>query len=67
MTALGKLGDASSEVVSNLLSLLNDTELGLLGKISDTILQKVVQWLEQNPNDDGIGSAIDCLWSIVVE
>jgi hypothetical protein len=31
------------------------------------ISPEMLQWLEQNPNDDGIGSAIDCLWSIVVE
>jgi hypothetical protein len=37
--------------------------LGQLSKTSDTILTRVVQWLEQNPNDDRIGSPIDCLWS----
>jgi hypothetical protein len=41
--------------------------LGQLAKTSDTIRPEVLQWLEQNPNDDGIGNAIDCLWSIVVE
>jgi hypothetical protein len=37
--------------------------LGQLSKTSDTILIRVVQWLEQNPNNDEIGSPIDCLWS----
>jgi HEAT repeats/NACHT domain len=74
---LGQLGNESLDVVSSLLSLLNDSEpyvrygaisaLGHLGKNSDAIRLKVLQWLEQNPNDDGIGDAIDCLWSIVVE
>jgi NACHT domain/HEAT repeats len=74
---LGQLGNESLEVVSSLLSLLNDSEpyvrygaasaLGHLGKSSDAIRLEVLQWLEQNPNDDGIGDAIDCLWSIVVE
>ncbi len=41
--------------------------LDQLAKTSDTIRPEVLQWLEQNPNDDGISSAIDCLWSIVVE
>jgi HEAT repeat protein len=75
--ALGALGNTSSEVIIVLVSLLGDKqqilssftsiELSKLAKTSDTIYPKVVQWLEQNPNDDGIGNAIDCLWSIVVE
>jgi hypothetical protein len=74
---LGQLGNESLDVVSSLLSLLSDSEpyvrygaasaLGHLGKRSDAIRLEVLQWLEQNPNDDGIGDAIDCLWSIVVE
>jgi HEAT repeat protein len=75
--ALGRLKNASPEVVSSLISLLGDKQsdvsyraadaLSRLYKTSDTIFPKVLQWLKQNPNDDGIGSAIDCLWSIVVE
>jgi hypothetical protein len=34
---------------------------------SDIILPEVVQWLEQNSENDGIGNEIGCLWSIVVE
>jgi HEAT repeat protein len=75
-TALVSLGNNSPELVTRLLSLLNDTsdvrhsaasDLTRLSKTSDTICPEVVQWLEQNPHYDGIGSAIDCLWSIVVE
>jgi HEAT repeat protein len=75
--ALGKLGNGSSEVVNGLLSFLGDRSrrmrfraslaLSQLAKTSDIISPKVLQWLEQNPNDDKIGNAIDCLWSIVVE
>jgi HEAT repeat protein len=76
-TALVHLGNRSAEVVSILFSLLGDKELHVrdraatalvqLAKTSDTICPEVLQWLEQNQDDDGIGSAIDCLWSIVVE
>ncbi len=75
--ALVNLGNSSPEVVNSLLDCLNDENsgvrsgaaavLGGLAKTSDTIRPKVVQWLEQNPNHDGFGKAIDCLWSIVVE
>ncbi len=74
---LVQLGNESLDVVSSLLSLLSDSEpyvrygaasvLGHLGKRSDAIRLEVLQWLEQNPNDDGIGDKIDCSWSIVVE
>jgi HEAT repeat protein len=74
---LGELENTSQQIMNNLLFLLGDKEsnvrdgaasaLNKLAKKSDIIRPKVVQWLEQNPNDDGIGSAIDCLWSIVVE
>lgn len=77
VSALGQLGYASLEIVDSLLYLLDDPDskvrsttvfaLSQLAKTSATICPRVVQWLEQNPNDDGIGSAIDCLWSIVVE
>jgi hypothetical protein len=63
----------SPEVINGLLILLGDNNsfvcsgsakaLDKLAKTSDTILPEVVQWLEQNRNEDGIGSAIDCLWS----
>jgi HEAT repeat protein len=74
--ALVNLGISTEEVVDGWISLLHEEELvrsgvptalGKLAKTTDTIRPKVLQWLEQNPNDDGIGSAIDCLWSIVVE
>ena len=65
------------EVVNSLLSLLDNKKsavrsnafaaLGQLAKTSDIIRPDVLQWLEQHPHDDVIGSAIDCLWSIVVE
>ncbi len=75
---LGQLGNGNSEVVSSLLLLLGNKKahvsnngaaiaLAKLAKTSDNICPKVVKWLEQNPNHDGIGIAIDCLWSIVVE
>ena len=77
LLALVQLGYGSSEVVSRLLSLLDDSKLDLnftvasafnqLAKTSTTIIIEVVQWLERNPKHDGIGNAIDCLWSIVVE
>jgi HEAT repeat protein len=75
--ALGNLGIVNPDFTRGLLSSLGDKEptvrssaasaLVQLAKTSDAIRPEVVQWLEQNPNDDGIGSAIDCLWSIVVE
>jgi HEAT repeat protein len=75
--ALGELDRTNPAVVNGLLSLLRDenenvrdysaSALVRLSKISDTICPELVQWLEQNPNHDGIGNAIDCLWSIVVE
>jgi HEAT repeat protein len=68
---------SSPEVINLWWSLLRDRELSMrsiasqalsqLSKTSDIIRPKVVQWLEQNLDDDGIGDAIDCLWSIVVE
>jgi HEAT repeat protein len=76
-SALFQLGKASPEVISVLFSLLDNESsdvrsraiavLAQLAKTSDVILPKVVQWLERNPNHYGIGNAIDCLWSIVVE
>jgi NACHT domain len=74
---LGELGKTNSAIASGLLSLLGDEDVCVydeavkalvqLAKTSDKILPEVVQWLEQNPHNDGIGGAIDCLWSIVVE
>jgi HEAT repeat protein len=72
---LRNLNSSIPERINLWLSLLNDRDisgvassaLSQLAKTSDTIFHKVVQWLEQNPHYDGIGSAIDCLWSIVVE
>jgi tetratricopeptide (TPR) repeat protein len=76
-SALVQLGSSNPDVINCLLALLGDEDsyahsralnaLETLAKTSDTICPEVVQWLEQNPNNDGIGSAIDCLWSIVVE
>jgi hypothetical protein len=75
--ALVQLGEEHSAVVSSLFRLLGSKRLDVrstasgallqLAKTSDTISPKVVQWLEQNRDEDGIGDAIDCLWSIVVE
>jgi hypothetical protein len=76
--ALIELGEANPEIVNALLLSLCDESfsvrprvspvgLGYLAKTSDRILPKVLQYLKQNPNHDGIGNAIDCLWSIVVE
>jgi HEAT repeat protein len=75
--ALSKAGDTSSAVVDVFLSFLGhkgiyigvraSESLFQMSKTSDKILPEVVQWLEQNLNDDEIGSAIDCLWSIVVK
>jgi NACHT domain len=69
------LFELSDENMNRLLSWLSpysdvsgsDSILIRLAKDSDAIIPRVLQWLEQNPNDDGIGGAIDCLWSIVVE
>jgi HEAT repeat protein len=75
--ALSNLNSATPKMIDLWLLLLDDQDshicnvassaLSRLAKTSDTIRPKVLQWLKQNPNDDGIGSAIDCLWSIVVE
>ncbi len=75
--ALGRLGQSTPEVVSRLIALLGDKEsfvrssaasaLGQLAKTSDTILPEIEQCLEQNRDEGVRGSAIDCLWSIVVE
>jgi HEAT repeat protein len=71
------LGDGSPAMIDFWLSSLGNRDLNIrsnsvqvlsgLAKTSDTICPKVLQWLEQNPNNGRIGSAIDCLWSIVVE
>jgi HEAT repeat protein len=76
--ALVYLGNSSSEVINCLIALLDREDLsahysstfnalGKLTKISNIIHFNVLQWIKQNPNHIGIGSAIDCLWSIVVE
>ena len=41
--------------------------LSQLSQKLDTILPKVMQWLEQNQDENVMGGAIDCLYSIVVE
>jgi HEAT repeat protein len=74
---LRNLNSPMPEIINLWLSLIEDRDLHIrsvassalsqLAKTSDTIRPKVLQWLEQHPNDDGIGGAIDCLWSIVVE
>ncbi len=74
--ALGEIGNISSEVVAALLSLLQDQDsdvsfsaaiaLGKLSKTSDPILPAVVELLEQNRDENVMGNAIDCLYSIVV-
>ena len=75
--ALIRLGTADLEVVNILLYLIKNESsfvrfpaaevLGKLSKAYVTIRPEVLQWLEQNSNNDEIGNAIDCLWSIVVE
>jgi HEAT repeat protein len=75
--ALGQLGHSSDAVVNGLLGLLNDDQtgalshaaaaLGQLAKKSIEVLPALVQWIEQQPEDQPIGHAIDALWSIVVE
>ncbi len=59
---LSSFGNRDTNIRSNSVQALSK-----LAKKINTIRPKVVQWLEENPNNDGIGSAIDCLWSIVVE
>jgi HEAT repeat protein len=76
-SSMVQLENATPAVVSNLLFGLRDkasqvrfgsaSALGQLAKTSDTILPEVVQLLEQNREEDEMGGAIDCLWSIVVE
>jgi uncharacterized membrane protein YqaE (UPF0057 family) len=76
--ALIQSGNVNPEVVNILLSFLGyqyfdihyQNFLALFQiakKTSVTIHPEVLQWLEQHPNHEGIGDAIDCLWSIVVE
>jgi hypothetical protein len=65
------------ESVVELISLLKDESWNIrenavesLKKISrnaNTVFPELVQWIEQQPEDQAIGSAIDVLWSIVVE
>jgi HEAT repeat protein len=74
---LRNLDESTPERINLWLFLLKDRDshirslaslaLCQLAKTIDTICPKVLQWLEQNLNDDGIGNAIDCLWSIMVE
>jgi HEAT repeat protein len=74
---LCNLDSPTPEMINLWLSWLDDRDshicsvassaLSRLAKTSDKIRLKVLQWLEQHPNDNRIGSAIDCLWSIVVE
>jgi hypothetical protein len=75
--ALVKLGNTSQEVINSLLSFMkarNQSRLSnvvsalvQLAKTPDTILPEVVQWLEQNQDEDVMDNAIDCLYSIMVE
>lgn len=76
--ALGRLGNPSLEVVTGLLNLLDDENsfvcssaveaLGELGKQSiDKIQPLLIQWIEQHPESEGIGNAIDALWSIATK
>jgi HEAT repeat protein len=77
VSTFGQLGNVNSEVICAIVSLFSDKDyivrsyiprvLVQLEKTSDAIRPEVLHWLEQNSNDDGIGNAIDCLWSIVVE
>ena len=54
-------------IIASLSGLFVKVPLGKLSKAYVTIRPEVLQWLEQNSNNDEIGNAIDCLWSIVVE
>ena len=58
---LSLLQDESSDVRSSAAS-----ALGELGNTSDPILPKVVLLLEQNRDENLMGNAINCLWSIVL-
>jgi HEAT repeat protein len=74
---LRNLNSPMPEIINLWLSLLEDRDVNMrsvassalsqLAKTSDTICPEVLKWLDQNPNHDRIGNAIDCLWSIVVE
>ena len=76
-SVLIQLGNEISELEPTLLSLLKDSKprvrstatiaLGKLAKTSDTVLPEVLQWLEQNQDNNVMGIMIDCLYSIVVE
>jgi hypothetical protein len=76
-SALVQLGNTNYDVSRTLLALVCDEKsfahpraveaLVQLSKTSDTIVPELVRWLEQNRNEDVMGNAIDCLWSIVVE
>jgi HEAT repeat protein len=74
---LRNLNTPIPEMIDLWLSLLKDRDLSMrsvassalsqLAKISDKILPEVLQWLEQNRDEDVMGGAIDCLYAIVVE
>jgi HEAT repeat protein len=71
------LGHVNLSIINILYSLLkNESQyirdhtsdaLFQLSKTSDIIFPKMCQWLEENAHDARIGSAIDCLWLILVE
>jgi hypothetical protein len=74
---LSELKLASSEIVELWLFLLKDQDSSMrtiaaesltnLAKTSQEIYPSVLKWLDDNSTTNEIGTAIDCLWSIVVE
>ncbi|MEH1809230.1 HEAT repeat domain-containing protein, partial [Nostoc sp.] len=75
-SALGKLGNASPQVVEALLGLLKDESqivlnsaalaLGNLGKNSSNVTATVTEWISQHQDSEYVGNGIDALWNLVV-
>ena len=73
---LGNIGNNDSRVVDELFLLLKDPEsnvrglaanvLGNIGESDSKIIDKLVQWIEQQSEDQPIESAIDALWELVM-
>jgi HEAT repeat protein len=72
-----ELDDAPLELLDELLNLLETDNLNVrysvtrslvkLSKMSNDVLPSLVKWIEQQPKNVLVDSAIDALWSIVVE
>ncbi|MGB7428045.1 MAG: hypothetical protein WA933_09590 [Microcoleaceae cyanobacterium] len=41
--------------------------MGELGKQSDKIFPRMLQWLEQHQDSEYVGSGIDVLWDLIAE